>query len=64
MKDDISVLEEIFNYYYKKAEASYKNDGDIKSARENYYMAAETLSKIASKCTGEIKNIGLTDYYP
>ena len=55
MKDDISVLEEIFNYYYKKAEASYKNDGDIKSARENYYMAAETLSKIASKCTGEIK---------
>ncbi len=54
MAEDISMLNDIFNLYYKKAKEQHQN-GQIDLAKRNYLLAAETLMKIAKQSSEKLK---------
>ena len=54
MAEDTSFLRDIFNVYYEKAKVAHAN-GNLELAKRNYYLAAETLLKIAKNSTPALK---------
>lgn len=44
--EDLSILNDMFNLYYKKANQA-KNAGNVTVAKRNYLLAAETMMKMA-----------------
>ncbi len=54
MGKDLTFLNDTFKLYYDKAIAA-KNTGNNAIAKKNFYLAAETLLKLAKESNGELK---------
>ena len=56
MNNQGDLLYKAFNTYYEKGLAA-KDAGNLKEARRQLLMAAETLKKLADLSTGELKKL-------
>jgi transitional endoplasmic reticulum ATPase len=52
--EEINLLNEAFNMYYKKAKTDQEN-GNIELAKRNYLLAAETMFKIAKNSSKQLQ---------
>ena len=53
-KEDITFLLEMYDRYYNAARLAAEQ-GNVKVAKKNYYLAAETLLKVAKRSTDKLK---------